>query len=511
MGTYTTKYLKIYTAEIVSILLGIISLFVVVPYISGNKEIYGVYSLCISTWVFLSYADLGFLGAATKYAAEYYQLKERKNEEEILSFGSFILFIIASIIAVFFIFLCINPSIIIKDIDCSPFLGTAKQMFGWMAFFSPFVAFQRLASSIYSVRVETYIPQLVNIIGSVLKILSVFYFFSGGRYDIIHYYIFIQSISVICTCVSFIIAKKRYNYDLTLLIRFFRWNPSAFEKTKDLALSSFANTLSWILYYELDQVVIGRFYGASYVATFAIAFAILNYIRMFLSGLFSPFTARFAHFKADNNINGLRAYFEYITNITLPIVVLPLIALSILIKDFIVAWSGPQYIDAVPLTTLFAVINIFAFLSYPTGNMITVFEKTKTLKLISIILPIVYWGGIIMLPKSLSLLSFGIMKVCVFWLIIPVYSIASFKILDLDWRSLFINFVKYNILSILVVSIISIVSLHVITISEKNFLHLFAIISLILTISIVGYSVAYICNPYIKNYISKSIIKKLRK
>ena len=501
MESYTFKYLKGYSAELLSIILGIVSLFVVVPFISANKEIYGVYSLCISTWVFLSYADLGFLGAATKYAAEFFQLKKKKEEAEVLSFGAFVLFVVACLVSLFYLLLSFNPEIVIKDINESPYLGTAKQMFVWMAVFSPFIALQRLADSIFSVRVERYICQFVSILGSIIKISSVFYFFTHGRYSVVQYFVFIQSVSLLCSLTDIAIAHKRYDYDLKHLYTSFRWNNMCYRNTKDLALSSFAMSLSWILYYEIDQIIIARFYGAEQVATFAIAFAILNYVRMFMGGLFAPFIARFAHFRADNNIAGLKDFFVQIVNITMPIVVCPLLALSIMAENFVVAWSGPQYLDAVPLTVMFVLLNIFSFLSYPTGSMITVFEKVKTLTLMAILLPVVYWSGILIMPSSWSILPFGIMKVFVFWLLIPIYSVISFRILSIDWHKLLSGLLLYNLPTIIIVSVIAIILRNIFMIPEKGVFQLLEVCGVIFLISLIGYIVAFLVNPYVRKYV----------
>ena len=251
--SYTLKYIKLYVVEMISILLGIVSLFVVVPYISGNKEIYGVYSLCISTMVFLAYADLGFLGAATKFAAEYFKQGRRKDEIEVLSFGSYVLFLVALLLSVFYLVLSYNPELVIKGISDSPHLGIARKLFFWMAIFSPFTALSRLTASIYSIRVENYINSFISSVGYALRIVSVFYFFGGGRYDIVEYFIFIHTVPILCTVVSFLIARKRYDYDLYELAKSFRWNKKCFDNTKDLALSSFAMTIAWILYYESNR------------------------------------------------------------------------------------------------------------------------------------------------------------------------------------------------------------------------------------------------------------------
>lgn len=93
--TYWKNYIKIYVSQTISIILGFVSLFIVVPYLSSNTEIYGIYSICISITVFFSYADLGFLSAGNKYASEFYIRNEKKEEIAYIASSHFILFISA--------------------------------------------------------------------------------------------------------------------------------------------------------------------------------------------------------------------------------------------------------------------------------------------------------------------------------------------------------------------------------------------------------------------------------
>lgn len=507
-SSYSKKYLLTYSVQMISILLGIVSLFVIVPYISDNKEIYGVYSLCLSTMVFLSYADLGFIEATMKYAAEYYQQNDRKREIEVLAFGGFVLFGIATVISLGYLVLSFHPEFVIKGIESSNQLGTARQLFLLMALFSPFIGLQRLAQCIFSIRIENYIFQFISILGSVSKILSVFVFFTFGRYEIVYYFAFIQIVPIICAIVSLFIAKHKYQYVLRYLFKSFRWNRKCFDATKDLAFSGFMMAISWILYYEIDQIAIAKLFGPEQVAIYAIGFALLNYIRMFLSGLFSPFTPRFAHFRASNDITGLSSFFEFVVSITTPIVLCPLVALCILVPQFITAWSGPSYVAAVPLATIFVILNIFASLNYTCGSIVAVFERTYTMKALALILPIIYWGGVFLLADSYAILSFGIMKVSVFWLTIIVYCVISFKVLSVNWSVFLRNIVKSNIAPLAVVLVFSVAMRCILHVEAKCFSMLLLVCFIILLVSFMGYLTSYLTNPMIKNC-SRTIIGKL--
>lgn len=69
-NSYSLKYLKIYIWQAISFVLSFVSLFIVVPSLSSMPGVYGVYSLCVGMTIFLSYADLGFINAGTKFASE---------------------------------------------------------------------------------------------------------------------------------------------------------------------------------------------------------------------------------------------------------------------------------------------------------------------------------------------------------------------------------------------------------------------------------------------------------
>ena len=92
-NSYSKNYLKIYFFQILSIVLGFTSLFVVVPFLSEDKTTFGIYSVCISITIFFSYADLGFLGAGMKYAAERFSKNEREEEIKIVGFTHFVLLV----------------------------------------------------------------------------------------------------------------------------------------------------------------------------------------------------------------------------------------------------------------------------------------------------------------------------------------------------------------------------------------------------------------------------------
>ena len=117
MAAYTKNYVLIYATQAVSMLLGMLSLFVVMPHLSSNQEVYGIYAICSSLTVFFSYADIGFVTSGQKFAAESYIKKEKESELNILGFTSLILLAFLALISMAVFYLSTNPAMLISDLS----------------------------------------------------------------------------------------------------------------------------------------------------------------------------------------------------------------------------------------------------------------------------------------------------------------------------------------------------------------------------------------------------------
>ena len=327
--SYTRKYLKIYLWQGVSLVLNFLSMFVVIPYLTSDPTTYGIYSVCISFSIFLAYADLGFMGAGQKYAAEYFAKGNKEEEIKVIGFTNFILLVFLILFSIGFFVLSRQPELLVKGIDTVNQHYIASSLLLILAVFTPTTLLQRLLQMIFGIRMEDFIVQRTNIIGSVFKILSVLWFFREGKYDIVGYFLFTQIINFIATLISLLIARKRYQYNFKLLLSCIYFNKAVYDKTKGLAFASLFMTVSWILYYELDSVSIGKFLGANQVAVYAIGLTVLSFFRSIFGILFSPFNVRFNHFVGSGDESVLKSFYLQIVTILAPMVVFPIIAIAV--------------------------------------------------------------------------------------------------------------------------------------------------------------------------------------
>ena len=168
--------LKTYVTKFIGIGFNIFSFFLVVPYLSLNKEIFGIYSSIIFFLIFISYNDFGFVSAAIKFASEAYGSKKNKEEIKIISFSSFITFLMTLLISIFFLYLSFNPTFLFEELNDYN-AEIAKKLYLGLALFAPTYSFKRCLQVIYQVRLKDYIFLIYDIIFSGSKIFLVLFFF----------------------------------------------------------------------------------------------------------------------------------------------------------------------------------------------------------------------------------------------------------------------------------------------------------------------------------------------
>ncbi len=407
---YLISYLKIYLWQGIAFLLRFVSMFIVTPFLTKDPSTFGVYSVCLSVTMFLNYADLGFLNACQKYASECFARKEDDLERKYIGFGTFVLLVFSILFSIVFIFLSFNPHMLIKGLENEAQIRIARKLLFILAIFTPVTVFQRMISMVFEIRLNNYVTQRISLISSIVTIGSVFIFFTKNKYDIVGYYLFGQIMISLSVIVNLFLARKRYHYDIKGLLRSIRFDPMIFKKANALAFSGLYCTIFWILFYELDQIAIGKYLGAEKVAAYAIAFSFSTIFRFTFSILYSPFTNRVNYFIGNKDDEGLKSFCMQLSVLTAPLVLIPTVAFVVIAKPFILSWVGDTFAESIPLARFYATIFMFGFISYPASMILTAKVRIKESNFISTIQPFIYWAGILITYHTLGLMSFALFK-----------------------------------------------------------------------------------------------------
>ena len=161
---------------------------VVVPKLSENIDLFAVYSVCLSISVYLSYADLGFISAGQKFAAEAFTRDESFDELSLTGFSIFILIMMFIPFSLVSLLLAVNPEILLNNLSLDN-RRVASSLLLIVGLLLPVqITLERTATFILCIRLKDFIALRVNIVVNLVKICSVFFFFSTDKYMLTQYY-----------------------------------------------------------------------------------------------------------------------------------------------------------------------------------------------------------------------------------------------------------------------------------------------------------------------------------
>lgn len=476
--------------------LGMLSLLIVSPFVTSNKEVYGIYAVCISLTVFFAYADIGFVSAGLKYAAEAFIRGERTKEMQILGFSLMILLLFMGLIFTGVLLLAYKPELLIQDV-CGENRIIARELLLILAGTIPFYCLRRIFGVIFSVRMQDYYFQGISIIGSFFTIVVAPLFFLSGRYDIVGYYLMSQLLQVATLFASIFIAKYKLGVDVWLLIKNIKFSRDIYNLLSGLAYASLFVTLCWILYYEIDNIVIARLLGSEAVATFAVAFTLLTVFRGLFGILYGPYQTRFNYFIGLGDLPGLHTFVKKIMKLYFPVCVVPIIVMYIVSRPFIFSWVGQAYESSTPVLSALMLCNVLAFISYPSGLYITAVQQNRYLYYTSIITVVVYWAGVFCLYQTIGVLAFAIMKATAM-IVTAIYSyfVMFYLMKESGWTFL-LRMGKMYIIPTAVFLFLCVVT-EPYMMFEKGRDYLLINIGIIILLGCVGYLIYLACSSFLR-------------
>ena len=93
---------------------------------------------------------------------------------------------------------------------------------------------------------------------------------------LVPYFAFVQFINLSVVLMAAFQVRK-YQYSFVEFLKASRFDRIIFDKEKGLTGASFISILSWVLFYEFDQIAISNFVGLEAVAVYGIAFSALTF------------------------------------------------------------------------------------------------------------------------------------------------------------------------------------------------------------------------------------------
>ena len=361
--------------------------------------------------MYLSYADIGFLNSGQKFASEAYSNGEKEEEIKILGFtGSILLFMFIPF-SIGMIFFSYNPEILFRNIGDNEKVIITKLLL-IIAIFTPLqIILERLVQSILVIRIKDYISLKIALFFNLVKISSIFLFFSGIDYRIVEYYLFISCINIINSLVVIIIIKQSEKYDFIKLFKSIRFTKKYYSLTKKLAYSSLFSTIGYFLFYELDILIIAKMYGAKEVGIYAVCFTFLNFLKTLWNTIFSPYQQRFNHFLVGDSESSFKALAQNLVEYTLPLCFIVITTIFLFIDNLVLLWVGNDFNQSAQIIKILILGMVFNFINHPAKQIFSAKLQYNYIYITGILLPLIFFTCSFILMPYYGILGLAASKI----------------------------------------------------------------------------------------------------
>jgi len=186
-----------------------------------------------------------------------------------------------------------------------------------------------------------------------------------------------------------------------------------FQLSKELALSSFILTLAFILYYEMDLLIIGWLFSMQDVALYAIGFTFLNFLRNLWNILYSPISQRLNHYSAYSSDVKISQILSKIIEYTLPLYLILTLSLTLFAEPMILFWVGSEYHSSIGIFQILMISMFFGVIIRPASYYFIARLKHKLMYAQALVSIGVFYASIFFLKDDFGIESLAIAKVIV--------------------------------------------------------------------------------------------------
>ena len=425
---FTNRFSKVYIWQFISLIVRMLSLLIVIPIISFDKSVYGIYSLILSIQIFLNYGDFGIFSSVKRFLIEFNDNNHRdfSHLQKFSFFSGFVLWIFFSFLLSIIYF---NPDFLIKDINYEE-IDLIKDLILICSVNGFALVFQKIVAIYYQINIMDDILKKIQICGNVLIILFAFFLDSYDVFNLKMWYLFSSFVQIIVFFIIYINALKRkliINHYFFTFFNFF--NSDLIKNVFNFSIPLFVSSICWLLFYEFDNFIIGKTLGINQVAIYSASVVFLIVTRSVFGIIFNPINVNAIYaFKKSVKTGG-----NYISNSFLFLFLIGIFFCSSLFlfsEDLINYVYGNNYYESVQIVN----ILLFQFLFYPffylAGTVLENFFSSKKIIVISIFTVTIYYSLIFFNLDSLSLLKLAIFKIVTFFLISILYFIVLINYLN---------------------------------------------------------------------------------
>ncbi len=199
----------------------------------------------------------------------------------------------------------------------------------------------------------------------------------------------------------------------------------------------------WIITLS-DRYVIGYFMNIDAVGIYSAAYGLGSLVAFFYSPISIVLLPALTNFFGNNEVKELKTYLKYSLNFYLMFAIPSFFGISILSKPLLGTLTTPEFVSGYLIVSIVALATIFLNCASIINNGLVLFNKTKTIGLITIISALINLISNIILVPLVGILGAAISTLMTFIILLLITTYLNFKRLPFD---IDLNFITKSVLS----------------------------------------------------------------
>ncbi len=345
-------------------IIGAIIAFFMSPFLvhTLGKDQYGVWALIFSVIAYMSFFDVGMKQSLARYLSKHYATQDYEGLNGIMNSSNLIYtitgtLVIVGTLVVTYVFLdAFNVTSELK-----PVMRTALIIIG----FNEAVSFFFMTGTAIGPFHRYDISNAIEITASIISALIVVYFLKKG-----HGLITLAVITIVINIVKSVIRRvvqQRLVPQIHWRLKYI--NREHIRQLLGYGVVSFLIVISWMVIFNIDNIVVGIFLTTTAVTFYSIAGQMITYLRTIISGISIPLVPAISHLDATSDTSEIAILYGKMSKYLYYLSGCICVGLYFFAGKFIYLWMGPEFTDTVAILYILA-IPVCIYLPQVTANSV---------------------------------------------------------------------------------------------------------------------------------------------
>ncbi len=364
MNSPTQRLLRNVFSNWAQMVLSAVIAFFLSPFVvhTLGTETYGIWALVFSIVAYLNLFDAGMKQSLARFLSKHYATKDYTALNEVISTSTFIYTITGSIVVIGTVLVA---SFFLDSFNIPPDMLPIMRKALVIVGVNQAIAFFFMTGTAIGPFHRYDISNAIEIAFSFINAGATVYVLKAG-YGLIG----LAWVVIAGNFARFLI--RRYTQQMIVPQIRLRIHFIKKERMRELlgyGAISFLIVVSWMVIFNIDNIVIGLYLTTSAVAYYSIATQVINYTRAIVNAIGIPLVPAISHIDATSGTDEIAPLYLKLSNYLYFLTTAICVGLMFFGDDFIILWMGPEFTSTVTVMRILT-IPLAVFLPQVMANSV---------------------------------------------------------------------------------------------------------------------------------------------